>query len=411
MSVEQNQSSSTFGANAANNKLPHGLTVHELKEMTKARLQAEAAEKMEGDIQRDRGVSPLDFDVVSTGGASRDRAMSRDSTGRIGNSMYGMMGVPQAMDSFPRPAVQSPTLRQINRADTWDSASVASYNSNAYSENFGSETPLDVSYELTTSNRERSFTAPILPSAEGYANRNSWHNPASGQVARGAFANASFDAAVGGNRRRAVTMSPGANSIHEDRPHHGGWAGDRPHLPSFGSSIGTSGSVQARNRVYSPVLEQLGLDGPFARDQGLGLGDSAIGSNLFGSNASDFQSRGSSISESRIPAPPPGFLNSGGKDAASVNHDRPATFSPHESVEDNLFGGEKNPWGGDQRRRLATVENLATDLGSILNFSGSERQDRDRANTYTFGTDLPIQPSSNGSNGMDGINGLGGFRY
>lgn len=45
MGVEQNQPSSTFGANSSSNKLPHGLTVHELKEMTKARLQAEAAEK------------------------------------------------------------------------------------------------------------------------------------------------------------------------------------------------------------------------------------------------------------------------------------------------------------------------------------------------------------------------------
>ena len=54
------------GANNMKSKLPHGLTVHELKEMTKARLQSEAAEKSNDfheiqAVSRDR-VSPLDFD-------------------------------------------------------------------------------------------------------------------------------------------------------------------------------------------------------------------------------------------------------------------------------------------------------------------------------------------------------------
>jgi hypothetical protein len=416
----QTTSSSSFAtaANAAKNKLPHGLTVHELKEMTKARLQAEAAEKMDGELQRERGVSPLDFDVASTGGGARERALSRDSTCRS-NSVYhqtGVVGVPHVVDGFARPTVQSPTLRQVNRTDTWDSASVASYNSNVFSENLGSESALDVSYELG-SNRTRSFTVPTLPSAEESVSKGSWSNPA--QPSRGTIGTPRFDAAVGGNRRRAVTLSPGTGLIMEDRPHHGTWTGDRLQLPSFGSSVGTSSSVHARQRVYSPVLEQLGLDGPFARERS--STDSAIGSNLFGSSTlSDFQStslssseftRESSGAESRVPAPPPGFPNSDGNDTAAINRDRLTTFSPHEPVHEAFLGGDKNPWGSDPRRRLATVEALSTDLGSILNLSGSDRRDRDRANTYTFGSALPMSIPDNGENATDASNGMDAFRY
>ncbi|KAG7356659.1 hypothetical protein IV203_001345 [Nitzschia inconspicua] len=419
MGVEHSQSSSSFpaAANPTKHKLPHGLTVHELKEMTKARLQAEAAENMEGEQHRERGVSPLDFDVASTGGASRDRAFSRDSASR-GTAMYhtsSSMGVPQSVDGYSRRSVHSPTLRQVNRTDTWDSASVASFNSNTFSENLGTESVLEVSYELGSNNRARSFTVPALPSFEGNLNRNSWSNQKSSQVPLGTIGTPTFDAAVGGNRRRAVTLSPGTALILEDRPHHGTWTGDRLHISNSESSVGASASVQARQSMYSPVLEQLGFDGPFASERS--DGDSAIGSNLFGSSLSDFQStslssseftRGSSGAESRVPAPPPGFQYAGGLDMVGINHNRLASFSPHESVQDIFAGDDKNPWGAEQRHRLATVDNLTTDLGSILNLSGSDRLERNRANTYTFGSDLPMPIPDNG-NATDSHYGVGGF--
>ena len=79
-------------SNTVKTKLPHGLTVHELKEMTKARLQSEAAEKSNEfseiqSVSRDP-VSPLDFD---SGESMRERTMSRDSssTGRVnGNESF-----------------------------------------------------------------------------------------------------------------------------------------------------------------------------------------------------------------------------------------------------------------------------------------------------------------------------------
>jgi hypothetical protein len=420
----------------AKNKLPHGLTVHELKEMTKARLQAEAAEKLDGELQqhhhhhrqRDCGASPLDFEISSTSGDAqpRERAMSRESIGRS-NSMFHpkpMMGsdMPHAMDGFVRAVGHSPTLGLVNRSETWDSASVASYNSNAFSENFGSESALDVSFDRV-SNRTRSFTVPSLPSADGIINISSWPltTTTHGPTTRGNLIGTPvFDAAVGGNRRRAVTLSPGTGSILEDQPHHGTWTGgERLQLPAFGSKGNTSVHA-SRQRVYSPVLEELGLDGPFARNRS---GDrTALGANLFGSNLSDFRStslssseftRESCMAESRVPAPPPGFADSDGRTVAVINRDRLTTFSPHECVTETFLDRGKNPWGGvDPRRRLNTVEDLGRDLGSILHLTGSERQDRNRANTYTYGSDLPISlPNYGRSNGMEENHGMESFQY
>jgi hypothetical protein len=398
-------------------KLPHGLTVHELKEMTKARLQAEAAEKEHGDIQpRERGVSPLDFEVSSIGGG-RERAWSRDSTGRNSTVSFHQDQTSLA-DGYIRPVSHSPSHRyNVNRTDTWDSASVASHNSNAYSENYGSETTSEVSGSMAA-NRARSFTVPAFPSTEEYPERDVFPGPSSMHASTRMPA---FDAAVGGNRRRAVTLSPNTGSILEDRPHHGTWTRDRLNLPSVGPS--TSGAAQARQRVYSPVLEQLGLEGPPMGTRG---NDSVIGSSVYGSSFSDFQStsassseflRESSSSETRVPAPPPGFRSSD-PTALAFADDRQTGFSPDQSVrsiQDTFLQGDKNPWGSDPRRRLASVENLASDLGSILNLSGSDRQERERANTYTFGSDFPLSLPEHGDNfsDNDGFASKGGdpFRY
>lgn len=97
-------------------KLPHGLTVQELKEMTRARLQEEAAERMssEGSTQDAKRFSPLDFETASTDAMERplsrnsvgyrDRTMSRDSNhGGGGGAAFGthLHGLSDSMSSIP----------------------------------------------------------------------------------------------------------------------------------------------------------------------------------------------------------------------------------------------------------------------------------------------------------------------
>jgi hypothetical protein len=456
MGLEQTPVASLFGSSTAmvaKNKLPHGLTVYELKEMTKARLQAEAAEKLDGELHPRDGdgggvSSPLDFEVLSISGAqSRERAMSRDSASRNNNinttnktttifHPKRMVGSDVVVVHPPVPHVGglSPTLGQMNRSDTWDSASVASYNSNAYSENFGSESAIDVSFDRGSNNRARSFTVPSMPSTDGITNLSSWPliSTTPSQTSRGSTIGTPifFDAAVGGNRRRAVTLSPGTGSILEDEPHHGTWTGERLQLPTFGvCPSGNNTSHASRQRVYSPVLEQLGLDGPFAvRNRN---GDHAMGSNLFGSsssrNRSDFGhtslsssefNRESCITESRVPAPPPGFsTDTETRSLAVINHDRMTTssYAPHSEFSRAAYHDNgKNPWEGVNPPHCFsnTVDNLSSDLGSILNLSGSDCQNRNRASTYTYGYALPVSLPNNGrNNAMEENNGMESFLH
>jgi hypothetical protein len=440
-------------SSATKAKLPHGLTVHELKEMTKARLQAEAAEKTDAE----RGVSPLDVEA-SGSGELRERAMSRDSTGRH-NSVFvqpyagSMPGevvamVPNilhvhdvhcpAVTSFggrqfsgspmppgihgmghlqymngPDQSMDSIVYRPPTRSDTWDSASVASYNSAALSENLGSESIADLS-GFVSGNRTRSFTYPatqpldVNPPGISAAARNFLSNPQSEPGSRSALP--AFDAAVGGNRRRAVTLSPNTGSIIEDRPHHyGAEAGeDQLQIPNFSTRRGGP-MMQTRQMTYSPVLEELGLS--------VGFGDRGdSGADYRSSNAlvplpsipqggiqgsrdlvdvSSMQSssgffREEADAETRVPAPP-GFLGSEVNVSASSN--RHTAFSRVANV-GNISGSvlgdaRKDQWSVVHRPHLGSVGNLGSDLGHILNLSGSSRHDRERANTYTYGSNQP----------------------
>jgi len=388
------------------NKLPHGLTVHELKEMTKARLQAEAAEKSDVEVQGERGVSPLDFDGSSTSGGQRERVMSRDSTGQNSPAYVQNQTAPttsdasRGMEGAGLQAGQPPTLRSMNRSDTWDSVSIASHNSNALSENFGSDSASEVNSSIGGGNRMRSFTVPALPSVDTLdtiPSKDLFSKSSSTHASPATFGSPTFDATVGGNRRRAVTLSPHTSSISEDRPHHDSWvrSGDRLTLPSFSS--GGAAPIQARQREYSPVLEQLGLEESF-------LGGGGANAGVFGSSFSDFQStnatdflREAPSTEMRVPAPPPGFSSSESVSIPSQNNGNTA-FSRVGSVEivhEGFLGGDKNRWDAPGRHHLASVDNLASDLGSLLNFSQAERLDRERANTYTFGSSLTSSVSNN----------------
>jgi hypothetical protein len=171
----------------------------------------------------------------------------------------------------------------------------------------------------------------------------------------------------------------------EDRAHHDGWTGrsvgDVLQLPSFASS---AAPIKARQREYSPVLEQLGLKGDYLTS------GFANGITDFQTNSSDVL-RESSGTEDRVPAPPPGFTaGSSSLPLHSAHHAAFSRVTSLESSQESILGStsNKSAWDISGRSRLASVEDLASDLGSLLNLSQSDRPDRERASTYTFGSTL-----------------------
>jgi hypothetical protein len=292
-------------------KLPHGLTVHELKEMTKARLQAEAAENSsEASKGEQKRVSPLDFDATafesreratSRGDSTslRERAMSRDSTGLKHAKLHGMS---DSMSSIPSMVQVNPCARdypkgrqpqvsplppgflhfgpgsssmpslsdgvdsslrfsdanrgwqQQSRSDAWDNASVNSHNSTVASEYLGSESAFSSGMQGPDDmGRPRAYTAGNSITGPPDFFRDNAPSPA--DVSPG---NVFFDAAVGGpNRRRACTLSPRPGLIHEDRPH---FSGAPLGIPSF-SDTSTSLLSRSRNN-FSPVMPQGRNEGP-----------------------------------------------------------------------------------------------------------------------------------------------------
>jgi len=451
-------------SNTLKNKLPHGLTVHELKEMTKARLQSEAVEKSNelGEIQavtRDR-VSPLDFD---SGESLRDRAMSRDSssTGRINSNhvtsyfqnhqvspkMIQTQLQPQSqmLQSVYHPsnilAASSSFRTTTARNDTWETTSNASHNSTIYSDNLGSESTSEVGSFGHSSHRNRSFTYPAVQVVQsldmantsstsyGYKESRSFSNPSPVQASphRGAGVIGSqslFNAAVGGNRRRAVTLSPNTGSILEDKPlrYDSVESGDRLEIPNFSSGISDTTSLSAApptqnlHRGYSPVLEQLGLglDNTYLSNgtesgsvfrgvtikNGSSLpGFSHIGSreekglNIFPSNTRSNVFRSASTTETRAAAPPPGFT------AATTSPGCQTAFSRVGSMDSYCNINQKSSWDRIKNVQInqsnqTPEETLVSDFGSVLHLSGSDRRDRERANTYTFGSSQSYRNNS-----------------
>jgi hypothetical protein len=181
--------------------------------------------------------------------------------------------------------------------------------------------------------------------------------------------------------------------------------------------------------VYSPVLEQLGLD---HSSIGGNVGHSVIKSDVFGNSYSDFHStsvtssdllRQSSSFETRVPAPPPGFSSPDLMSMATTTSNRYTGLSlsdPMDSVQETLPGNDKCLWNVNERRRLASVDILSSDLGSILKLSESDRPERERANTYTPCSNVPLSlPSSQIHNNRNdsyisdsfAAKGLDSFRY
>lgn len=435
------------GVRKQKQKLPHGLTVSELKEMTKARLQAEAAEKPGSERPNDylvdsRRMSPLDFDSVPE---TRERAPSRDSGWNDDflhrgpgstNSIPSLVQVSQQpRDSFGRQPQVSPlpvgfhnsgstsTFPQ-QKSDAWESVSVASHNSTALSENYGSESVIssgigsgyaqppesDARYDQTnpfTGLEEVSFVSSVHTS------------PSTGNML--------FDATIGGNRRRAMTSSPRTMSIHEDRPilHS-----DELRMPSFSSS--SRGTLHSRpSGNYSPVLG-FGLDDQYlsqhpglaplggtdlnrprtfsgtsapsrshvtfefnrdrantfngfstARSQGDGLTDcesTVLTESFLRVSRSELEGRGNAIHSDSLSgalSSPPGFFSGSVLPNASCNV-APLTTARSSDLSSTWAGGISSSFFESD------LGDLADTMGSILKLSGvgSERPDRERSNTY-----------------------------
>ena len=264
-------------------KLPHGLTVSELKEMTKARLQAEAAEKAITDRNRDYGgsfdsrrMSPLDFDSVPE---TRERAPSRDSY-HSSDIMHRGQGSTSSIPSLvqvnqqPREVVgRQPQMSPLpavfhnsgsssafhQRTDAWESISVASHNSAGLSENFGSESVYSsglgsVNVHLSESDTFQHQGSLLTGQQQGIGREElSYHSSTHTSPNNGNLF--FFDASIGGNRRRAMTSSPRPISIHEDRPIV---YGDGLRMPSFASPA--RNALQSRPSGNYPPVRAYGAD-------------------------------------------------------------------------------------------------------------------------------------------------------
>lgn len=305
-------------------KLPHGLTVHELKEMTKARLQAEATEKPEPESQKDssfesRRMSPLDFDPMPE---VRDRAASRDS-GRNNFLLHGsdsMNSIPslvhvnkQARELVPGRQQQVSPLppglqmsgvssaiasqqHHLKKAELWENSSMASHNSAVLSDK-GSES-------VYSGGLGTSFL-PLADSDTSYSRVRSFSAVQPGSTYEDAsFSSVHASPAIGGNRRRAVTLSPRAGSIHEDRPI---LDTDELRIPNFASpGMGKLTSRPSRSS-YAPVLE-LGVD-----------------SSLIGQQAGLAPLRGMNLNRPRTSSAASSPLIS--QDVNDFNRDRANTFN------------------------------------------------------------------------------------
>jgi len=213
-------------------KLPHGLTVQELKEMTKARLQSEAGDPVD---------SPLGLSEPQVLVPSHVKVLP-DFPEQISRNAVLASPVPPSFHSH-RPVPRSPyqdggdpyrsrdAWSQDSRGDAWETGSV----STAASDFLGSEYS-GVNNNLASHSGEefssavpfaRSRSNPTTGAHGGPLDRPYVASPSPGQ----SYYDPSSSYAA--NRRRAATLSPrvGLSHVHEDRPVFAGQ--DMPAMPSF----------------------------------------------------------------------------------------------------------------------------------------------------------------------------------
>jgi hypothetical protein len=204
-SSSTSQESTTRCSNQQKSKLPHGLTVQELKEMTKARLQAEA--------------STVDLRVDE----SSTRGRNLQTPEPFGSGLPASAQASPLQPGFPANSSPRDAWSQDSRGggtnEAWDNASVSTCASDAY---LGSEYPPSMNgnqnfddYIATPFVRSRSH--PVASSSSGNC-----ASDVPSQVHASSSNNHLYYDGYGGaaNRRRAQTMSPriGLSYVHEDRP-------------------------------------------------------------------------------------------------------------------------------------------------------------------------------------------------
>ena len=277
-------SSNQGGQSTSSSKLPHGLTVHELKEMTKARLQAEAAEKMPGD------------ENANGNSMGMERGPSSPFNGASSNSfqpvpLQSQSMLPEQTSYYHQPAEVSPSpafhthhhqstplpydnaSQDPNRAmgnqyrtdsyteSNWENASVTSHNSTVASDYLGSESAFSSGVGGGFSQAGDDQPGLSLNRTQSYPipSRESTPTSLPSPLASSYFDSSAAAAALASNRQRAMTLSPrpGLSLLHEDRP---GFSDDALGIPSFSSS-----SRQARQqlptrprRSFSPIMQPQG---------------------------------------------------------------------------------------------------------------------------------------------------------
>lgn len=368
-------SQSSFDSkNGKQPKLPHGLTVHELKEMTKARLQAEADEQ--GKTTVTAGPVPSTVSVVPE---YRDQhAMARSQASPLPpgfahtrlNSGSPYPEAPRLNSGSPYPEVENryEAWSQESRGDAWETASA----STAASDYLPPDT-------FPAATEDYSFGRPrAYPT-----NANNMQESNQLQSLSPSF----YDGGAGSypqNRRRAATLSPrpGLTHLHEDRPVLSGDGG--PGIPSFSSARRL---VPARNRVtynndsysrartssttslpaISHTAEEFG-DTPLLFSSPYSVHEDTAGGvtglvDVFRDSPSSFNGRSAADSDLGISASSSnGYGGSFGDERA-----RAATWSGHTS---DLFG----PGLFDSCNDDTGQDTLAGDLASILKLSGAEEK-------------------------------------
>jgi hypothetical protein len=190
-------------------KFPHGLTVQELKEMTKARLQAEASTV---DLR-------VDNESSTRGGRNLQTPEPFGPSSTVNNAQASPVSPGFHVSNSPRDGWSQ------GATDAWDNASVSTCASDAYlsSEQYlsnGSTQNFDDYNNATAFVRSRSYPVSAsnsgncsfdVPSQVHAFSSNNHHTYYDGSSSYGGAA---------ANRRRAQTMSPriGLSYVHEDRP-------------------------------------------------------------------------------------------------------------------------------------------------------------------------------------------------
>ena len=271
--------------------------------MTKARLQAEAADKMPSPGDRNPSVAVIEMEARDAGTFDSVQSNSSHSMPTHMQHMQSQSLLPEQTSFFRQPAQVSPpspafhtyhhsgassydnaaqdpnrTMGNRVRVDSypesnWENASVTSHNSTVASDYLGSESAFSSGVGGGFSQAGDDQSGLSLGRTQSYPVPSRESTPTSVPSPLGS---SYFDssAAMAQNRQRAMTLSPrpGLSLLHEDRP---GFSDDALGIPSFSSSSRHSRQqLPSRSRrSFSPIMQPHG----FTSDSYVGFGNNGAG--------------------------------------------------------------------------------------------------------------------------------------